>query len=328
MKNHSNKMLATLFAVSLAISIGLFLVRGGAIPLEIYGAVEICAFYFPAVPFLFLQMLLCKVTKQKWVKFLPLLVVTIVAVVSALGCVTASGWDTLGYLILLLLCIGPALGCVIGFVADWLWRKRDYAVSARSYILMVAFPLLVVALAILTDWYGNLGARSMYDIPSKETVVSAFEEGIYTVDRNDLIGYDRDQLHEIWGEPDSMLSGFWGDRWEVDDGTNVIVYYAADGKIEYVKMDLDSAYDNNRAAVTIEGEIYYVVGDPIYFESEEIEAMTFLEHAIPYIESKPEAGYYDPDLEMKYAKVEAGIVVLYMDKWFLCVPANTVLSNP
>ena len=67
MKNHSNKMLATLFSVSLAISIGLFLVRGGAIPLEIYGAVEICAFYFPAVPFLFLQMLLCKVTKQKWV---------------------------------------------------------------------------------------------------------------------------------------------------------------------------------------------------------------------------------------------------------------------
>ena len=95
-------------------------------------------------------------------------------------------------------------------------------------------------------------------------------------------------------------------------------------------IDIERMWAANqwRSAVTIEGEIYYVVGDPIYFESEEIEAMTFLEHAIPYIESKPEAGYYDPDLEMKYAKVEAFIVVIYMDKWFLFFPSNTVLSNP
>ena len=327
MKNHSNRILVVFFAASVAVNIGLFLVRAVAFPFEIYGAIEICAFYFPAVPFLFLQMLLCKVVQKKWVRFLPLLAVAIVAMVAAVGCATASGWDTLGYLILLLLCIGPALGCIIGFVADWLWRKRDYAVSARSYVFMVAFPLLVFAAAIFTDWHGNLGARSMYDIPSKESVVAAFEEGTYTVDSNDLIGYNRDQLREIWGEPDSMLSGFWGDRWAVDDGTNMIVYYAADGKIEYAKIDTNSAYDNNRAAVTIEGEIYYVVGDPIYFEFEEIEAMTFLEHAIPYIESKPEAGYYDPDLEMKYAKVDEGIVVLYMDKWYLCVPADSVLSD-
>lgn len=91
-------------------------------------------------------------------------------IVAAVGCVAASGWDTLGYLILLLLCIGPALGCIIGIVADWLWRKRDYAVSARSYVFMAALPLLVVAAAIFTDWHGNLGARSMYDIPSKESV--------------------------------------------------------------------------------------------------------------------------------------------------------------
>ena len=199
MKNHSNRILTVFFAVSLVVSISLFFVRAAAFPFEIYGAIEICAFYFPAVPFLFLQMLLCKAVQKKWVRFLPLLAVAIVAMVAAVGCATASGWDTLGYLILLLLCIGPALGCIIGFIADWLWHKRDYAVSARSYVFMVAFPLLVFAAAIFTDWHGNLGARSMYDIPSKESVVAAFEEGTYTVDSNDLIGYDRDQLHEIWG---------------------------------------------------------------------------------------------------------------------------------
>lgn len=326
MKKHLNRRLAVLFAISLAISMSLFLIRTGAVPLEIYGAVEICAFYFPAVPFLFLQLLLCKAAKQKWVKFLPLLAVAVVAIVSAVGCVAASGWDTLGYLFFLLLCIGPAVGCMIGFVADWLWRKRNYAVSARTYIFAAAFPLLVVALALFTDWYGNLGVRSMYDIPTKEFVVSVFEEGTYTADSNELIGYDRDQLHEIWGEPDGMLSGFWGDRWRVADGTNVIVYYAADEKIEYVKIDQQSAYDDNRAAVTIEGEVYYI-GNPLYFEPEEIEAMTFLEHATPYIEGVPEAGYFDPNLEMKYAKVGEGVVILFMDEWFLCVPADTSLPD-
>lgn len=98
MKNHSNRILTVFFAVSLVVSISLFLVRAVAFPFEIYGAVEICAFYFPAVPFLFLQMLLCKAVQKKWVKFLPLLVVAIVAIVAAVGCVAASGWDTLGYL--------------------------------------------------------------------------------------------------------------------------------------------------------------------------------------------------------------------------------------
>ena len=92
MKNHSNRILTVFFAVSLVVSISLFLVRAVAFPFEIYGAVEICAFYFPAVPFLFLQMLLCKAVQKKWVKFLPLLVVAIVAIVAAVG-----GCQRLGY---------------------------------------------------------------------------------------------------------------------------------------------------------------------------------------------------------------------------------------
>ena len=50
MKNHSNRILTVFFAVSLVVSISLFFVRAAAFPFEIYGAVEICAFYFRAVP--------------------------------------------------------------------------------------------------------------------------------------------------------------------------------------------------------------------------------------------------------------------------------------
>lgn len=39
MKNHSNRILTVFFAVSLVVSISLFLVRAVAFPFEIYGAV-------------------------------------------------------------------------------------------------------------------------------------------------------------------------------------------------------------------------------------------------------------------------------------------------
>jgi len=46
MKNHSNRILTVFFAVSLVVSISLFLVRAVAFPFEIYGAVEILRVLF------------------------------------------------------------------------------------------------------------------------------------------------------------------------------------------------------------------------------------------------------------------------------------------
>ena len=114
MKNHSNRILTVFFAVSLVVSISLFLVRAVAFPFEIYGAVEICAFYFPAVPFLFLQMLLCKAVQKKWVRFLPLLVVAIVAIVAAVGC---AGSQRLGYAWL------PHLAVALHRTCSWLHNR-------------------------------------------------------------------------------------------------------------------------------------------------------------------------------------------------------------
>ncbi len=282
-------------------------------------AAQLCVFTLPAVSFTLLQIILCRTSQKKWVRGIILILLAIAAAAFTIGWLSSSGWDGLGYMILLILCVPPALGCIIGILADRFWGKHSYCVSGKTYAIIIGYPLLVIALCVGFQWYSNLGARTLYDIPSKDSVVSEFDLGSSDAENNSLIGYQRDQLHSVWGNPQGMLSGFWGDIWEVDDETNLIVYYDAEGIIEYVKVDPSDSYENRLAAVTIDGKIYYITDGPIPME---VDPSAYLGYALPYMESKPEAGYYDPNLEMTYAMVDGGIVVLYLDEWYRCVPAE------
>lgn len=38
------------------------------------------------------------------------------------------------------------------------------------------------------------------------------------------------------GEPDGMLSGFWGDVWHLNDDKNIILYYNKDGIVENIMV--------------------------------------------------------------------------------------------
>lgn len=54
-----------------------------------------------------------------------------------------------------------------------------------------------------------------------------------------LVGLSNEELRHLWGEPDGMLSGFWGDIWNLSDESNqqVIIYYSEDGIVEHVLVD-------------------------------------------------------------------------------------------
>jgi len=68
-----------------------------------------------------------------------------------------------------------------------------------------------------------------------------------------LIGLPRERLTDAWGDSDGMLSGFWGDIWEVNGLGKVIVYYDQDGDIEHIKIatvEDDSAAAAEAAPVT------------------------------------------------------------------------------
>lgn len=71
-----------------------------------------------AVPFFCLQLLCCRRTGGRWVAVLPLALVAGAVLCFAWGYFTATGWDTLGWGILLAGSIAPAAGCVLGW-AVW-----------------------------------------------------------------------------------------------------------------------------------------------------------------------------------------------------------------
>ena len=85
------------------------------------------ALTFSAVPVFCLQLLLCR-RKRCWVAAIPAAVIIGAALWFAYGYFTATGWDTLGWGILLVLSIAPAAGCVLAWAAYGCWslyRKGD-----------------------------------------------------------------------------------------------------------------------------------------------------------------------------------------------------------
>ena len=77
--------------------------------------------YFHAVPAFCLQFLLCRKTRR-WIAALPSLAIVGLALWSAYGYFTSTGWDTLGYGILLFLCAAPAIGCILAWAIYCGWK--------------------------------------------------------------------------------------------------------------------------------------------------------------------------------------------------------------
>ena len=65
-----------------------------------------------AVP---LQLLLCRVAKNIWIKLIPIALLTLVAITFSICSHYASGWDAIGYFGLALLSIGLILVCGVSW---------------------------------------------------------------------------------------------------------------------------------------------------------------------------------------------------------------------
>ena len=101
------------------------------------------------------------------------------------------------------------------------------------------FVLAIIMIAVLctSAWfYGYYNRKSNDNIPSKELIVSYYQNKGADYAAEQLQGYKNTQLMEVWGEPDSCLSGMWGDIWETNNTYYLIVYYDSNGVVEYVKV--------------------------------------------------------------------------------------------
>ncbi len=103
--------------------------------------------------------------------------------------------------------------------------------------------LLALALAVGLWFYGYYSRKNNDNIPSKELLATYYFEKGEAFACEKLEDYRRSQLVEVWGEPQGFLSGMWGDIWDVDDTTYIIVYYhtdkgygTGDGIVDFVKV--------------------------------------------------------------------------------------------
>ena len=120
----TDKILLTLFLMSLAAYLVIFLSAFWDLPLNIPPWHQGLLLYFHSIPMFFLQLLLCRLAKPHWRLFAPLMLL----LVPGLVFVGSAGWAVLGWVLFLYWCAAPAAGCILAWVV-WgtgkLGRRRE-----------------------------------------------------------------------------------------------------------------------------------------------------------------------------------------------------------
>ncbi len=122
MKNRTDKILLAVFFLSLAAYVVMFYLYFSYEPADpsFFETWFMRRFLFwmilgfHAVPTFCLQLLLCRRTRR-WIAVLLALAITGAVLFLTYGFFTATGWDNLGYALLLFWSIAPAAGCVLAW---------------------------------------------------------------------------------------------------------------------------------------------------------------------------------------------------------------------
>lgn len=131
MKNRTDKILLAVSLLSLALYIAAIPQYLNGLPLDwpdwLFTACAWLAISFHAIPMFCLQLLLCR-RAWRWVAAIPAVAVIGAALWFAYGFFTATGWDSLGWGILLVLSIAPAAGCALAWAVygfHQLYKRGD-----------------------------------------------------------------------------------------------------------------------------------------------------------------------------------------------------------
>lgn len=132
MKTRADKILLAVFLLSLLVYVYIVLTYLEIVPIArpwwwLYPLHAWLALGFHAVPMFCLQLLLCR-RAPRWCSALLGLAVVGAALWFGYGYFTSTGWDTLGYALLMLLTIAPAAGCALGWGAyglQKLYKRGD-----------------------------------------------------------------------------------------------------------------------------------------------------------------------------------------------------------
>ena len=86
-------------------------------------------------------------------------------------------------------------------------------IKGKHFLVAGALAALLLAL-----WPWDAGKNGL---PDRAAVSAMGQEAAEAA----LLGRERQEILRAWGEPDGMLSGFFGDVYHLDGASRVIVYY-------------------------------------------------------------------------------------------------------
>ena len=146
MKDRKNSLPAVCFALSLALYCALF--WPGLLYRNLW---PVLALSFHAVPAFCLQALLCRTAKWNWIKFIPLGLLSLTALVGTLYLysIWGTGWDTIAGALILVWGLAPAAGCCLGWMATA--HKIGRWVAAAGWALLLAIYVWLKAMG--GPWY-------------------------------------------------------------------------------------------------------------------------------------------------------------------------------
>ena len=93
---------------------------------------------------------------------------------------------------------------------------------------------LIASVAVVIAAY--LCISSPAEIPTKEMAYLQLDTKGEEFVLEQIQGVSRERLIESWGEPDEMLSGFFGDVWEITENESITVYYSSRSEVERIKF--------------------------------------------------------------------------------------------
>lgn len=87
-------------------------------------------------------------------------------------------------------------------------------------------------------YYDGSIAESYPAQVNKVYAITIVNQAHREIDFDDISsGMSREAIHELFGQPDDMLSGLFGDVYFKEDGTRVTIYYDADTAVSEVKVE-------------------------------------------------------------------------------------------
>lgn len=137
MKNRANQILLAASFLTAALYVYFLLVWIEGIPRPFYDPNDPFRFYelwvylgvgFHVVPCFCLQLLICRAAKRPAIRLIPVFLLAGLVAVFLCALVNAEGLDGLGWILLLMLCIAPAVGCALAWAVygiQWYVQHRQ-----------------------------------------------------------------------------------------------------------------------------------------------------------------------------------------------------------